>query len=138
MKAGPIKDRLKPLDFRQIGGEVEWAGLRQAPPVGQLPAGFIVFEQEVAGGNQLDTGISQDVPVDFMVAIILDAQGRRPDKIDDALTELRDAVRDHIIGWTHPEANRPTLYRGGRLLSVDGQTIAWGVRFRTGYHLRRV
>lgn len=138
MKVRPIAERLKPVGLRQIGGPLEWAALRQAPPVGRLPAGYVVPEEEQAGDNRLVGAVSQDVGVSFMVALVLDAQGRRQDMIDEELDELIGKVIGEIVGWTHPEANRETLYRGGRLLSADGQTIAWGVRFRTGYHLRRV
>ncbi len=138
MKAGPIIERLAPLKLRQTGGEIEWAGLRQAPQAGYLPAGYVVFEGEDGGRNQLDFGIDQKVDVDFMVALVLDAQARHATSIDDRLEELRNGVRDLLSGWHHPEGSGPTLYRGGRLLSADGQTIAWGVRFRTGYHLRRL
>lgn len=133
----PIRERLADVGFRQIGGELEWGALKQAPPVGQLPAGYIVFEREGAGGNQADSGIVQKVDVDFMVAIVLEAQGRRVEELDDRLRIMRARTRDALVGWKHPEATGPTHYRGGNLLSADGQTIAWAVRFRAGYHLRR-
>ena len=138
MNPEPIRTQLAGLGFKQIGGELEWAALKQAPPAGSLPAGYIVFPREIGKPNTLVGASSQKVDVDFMIALVLEAQGRRSDKLDDRLRIMRDGTRDALFGWTHPEASGPTEYLGGDLLSADGQTIAWAVRFRTGYHLRRL
>lgn len=137
MKVQPIADRLAGLGFKYIGGALEYAALTRMP--GNLPQAYIVEEAEQSGDNRLATvAIDQRVSVEFSVVIIFDGAGRQERQISEALERLRGAVRDELLGWKHPEAAGPILFAGGRLLSVDGSTVSWAVRFRTAYRLRKV
>lgn len=137
MKAQPIIDQLQGLGIRRFGGPLEWAALRQAPPVGALPAAYVVFESEAGSESRLVGAHDQRVTADFMVALILEGAARNEAVIDEKLDELTTEVSRRLAGWTHPDGSSPTQYLGGRLLSADGTTLAWAVRFRTAYHLRK-
>lgn len=134
MKVAPIVARLDDCGFALTGGLLEWAALKTAP--GRLPAAYVVPTREDAADNRSDWGVDQRVGWDFDVALVLATPARAQAGVSDQLDQLAAAVRGQLIGWTHPEAGTPTLYRGGRLLSVDGASLAWALSFRTAYHLR--
>jgi hypothetical protein len=140
VRAGPILDRLDGLGFVTRAGALEFAGLRDVP--GRLPAAFVVPESEDAAPNPYATQIiDQKVSETFAVVLVLNANTRATKgahaQISDEFTTLRDAVRQRLIGWVHPDATGPTQYVGGRLLSVDGTALTYALRFISTYHLRK-
>ena len=134
MKIQPIADQLGGIGLVTIGGILEWAALKVAP--GRLPAGYVVPTSERASANRNDTGIDQRVEAEFMVALVLEAGGRSLKQVNEQLADMSAQVKAKLNGWRHPDSSAPTTYSGGELLSLEGQTLAWALRFRTAYHLR--
>lgn len=134
MKQQPVVEQLAGVGFVQVGGILEWAALKVAP--GGLPAAYVLPGDESAGDNRNDGGIDQRVATEFGIALVLNAAARSQGSVSEQLDVLTKAVKAKLAGWTHPEAAGPTLYAGGRMLSVDGGSLAWLMRFRTAYHLR--
>lgn len=138
MKLAPIIAQLRPLGFKTLGGAMEFAALRTAP--GRLPAAYVVPESDDAAANRYASGaVDQRVTETWSIVVVLDAARRAgAEAISEELEDWRQAICAALIGWTHPEASNVTEYAGGRLLSADGTTLAWALRFRAPYHLRKV
>lgn len=135
MKLQPIVDQLQGCGLNNVAGLLELAAVQQA--AGALPAGYVVPDSEDVGGGMPAVGtFDQRVVVGFMVVLRL-PPARNERVTDDMLDTLSKAVRGKLCGWTPPEMSRPIVYAGGRLLSVSGQDVSWGLRFRTAYHQRK-
>lgn len=132
----PIAERLRSEGgFRHVDGVIEWAGLTDVPRA--LPAAFVVPDNDSASENRLNGVIDQKVGETFGVIVVVAGQAARGSKPSEELKTQTDAARDALLGWTHPETSRPTEYAGGRLIEAGGGIVAWMVRMRTGFHLRR-
>lgn len=131
----PIVERLKAAGFKSVSGLLEWSGLTEAPRA--TPALFVVVQGDAAQPNRMSGVIDQKVEETFGVIVVVEAQKRAGDNVDDSLKQESDRVVDALVGWRHPEASRPTEYGGGRLLSADGYRVAWMLSFRTSSHIRK-
>lgn len=137
MKIAPFADRLKAEGLANVFGALEFAGLKAPPPGTSF---YVVPEDEDAAPNSLvgQAGAAdQLVATRFMVVIVTDAAARNPNAVSDRLHELQLKVIFALAGWTHPDASRACEFAGGRLLSADGSVLAWAVRFRTAWRLRK-
>ncbi|WP_300113445.1 hypothetical protein [Sphingobium sp.] len=130
----PIVEKLKGADFRTVAGLLEWAGLSEAPRAD--PALFVVPQGDAAQPNRMAGLIDQKIDETFGVIVVVRAQGRPGDTVDDGLKLQVDRVISSLLGWKHPEASGPTEYGGGRLLSADGYRVAWMLSFRCASHIR--
>ena len=136
MKQQPIIDELRALGFRQTGGVLEYAALQGVP--GALPAAYVVPQGETAGPNRLGAGATdQRVEWGFAVVVILEANARRPEAVNEQLEERTDAVKRRLTGWQHPDASGPTTFTDGQLVGAGANAVSWAVRFRCPYHLRK-
>ncbi|QHL90698.1 hypothetical protein GVO57_07435 [Sphingomonas changnyeongensis] len=135
MRLQPFVDRLRDQGLRAWGA-MEFAGLRTAPS-GQ--SFYVIPSQSAAAPNALagQTAIDQQVTEQLLVAIVLPAQARQPERVAEDIHAAEQQAIDALAGWTHPDASRPVEFAGGRLLSVDGSSLVWGVQFRTAWRLRR-
>ncbi|AOW22724.1 hypothetical protein AVM11_03480 [Sphingomonas melonis TY] len=131
----PIVERLRAAGFRQVEGVLELAGKPDEPRV--VPALFVVPTGERAGASTNDVGRNQPVDVGFSVFVAVDGARRNAAGISEELTVQVRAVKDAVVGWTHPDAARACAYSGGRLASAAGSRVSWEVRFTTRYHERR-
>lgn len=131
----PIVDRLKAAGFAQVEGVIEFAGLKDPPRI--VPALYVVPEVESASANRMAGIVDQRVSATFLIVLVLGGQARADGKVSAELEAQSDRVRDALIAWRHPDASGPFEYAGGRLLSVDGYRLAWGVRLTAPYHLRK-
>lgn len=131
----PVVERLRTGGCVNVAGVLEYAGLA-APPT-QLPAHFVAPDAESASESRTTSLIDQRVAFDFRVVVVVRADARDPDRPSEELEAAIGRVVDGLIGWQHPDAADPLQYRGGSLMSAGGRLVAWGVRFRTHYHLRR-
>lgn len=132
----PVVDRLEQAGCKSVSGLLEWSGLTEAPRA--LPAFYVVPQSDAAQPNRMATGvIDQKVDETFGVIVVVDAQKRAGDTVDDSLKREVDRVVEDLVGWRHPEASRPTEYGGGRLLSAEGYRVAWLLSFRTASHIRK-
>lgn len=130
----PIVDRLKAADFKAVSGLLEWAGLSEAPRAD--PALFVVPQGDAAQPNRMAGLIDQKIDETFGVIVVVGAQARPGDTVDDGLKRQVDRVIGGLLGWRHPEASGPTEYGGGRLISADGYRVAWMLSFRCASHIR--
>ncbi|MFY9350106.1 MAG: hypothetical protein WBL20_10285 [Sphingobium sp.] len=132
----PIVDRLGEAGLRHVSGLLEWASLTEAPRA--VPAFFVVPESDTAGPNKMGTQVlDQRVAEQFGVIVVVEARARGDNMVDDGLQKQVDRVVDALLLWRHPEADSPTEYGGGRLLSADGYRVAWLIRFTTSRHIRK-
>jgi hypothetical protein len=138
MRLTPIIQRLEPIGLRLIEGAVEFAGLN-APP-SRLPAAYVVPQSEEAAANRLGTyAIDQRVTETIAVVLVLDAARRGGGgAVSEELEDWSDRIRDRLLGWQHPDAAIGFEYAGGQLLSADGTTLAWALRFKSVRHIRKV
>ncbi|WP_289145037.1 hypothetical protein [uncultured Sphingobium sp.] len=133
---GPIVNQLMGYaGFRSVKGVLEWAGLTESPRA--VPALFVVPQGDTGQPNRMSGVIDQKVDETFGVVVIVEGRPRAGDEVDDGLKREVDRVIDAMVGWTHPEAGRPTEYGGGRLLSADGYRVAWMLTFKTSSHIRK-
>jgi hypothetical protein len=132
----PFVDRLKATGRKRVYGALELAGLKQQP--GQLPAYFVVPEGSEAAPNTTIGVHDQLVTGTVLVVLVLEAAARREEAVSEQLHEEERAVIDAIAGWTPAGATRACDYLGGRLLSADGHTLSWAVRFRTAWRIRSI
>lgn len=134
MKLAPTVARLRDGGCRNVAGTLEMIGLK-APP--QLPAHFVVDQGESASPNRHQGVHHQEVATTIGVVVIMNGTARRGDSVSEELGEHIDRVIDLLVGWTAPEAAGPFNYAGGRLLSVNGQTLSWLLTFTTTRHIRK-
>jgi hypothetical protein len=132
----PIVDHLTDYaGFKTVSGLLEWAGLTEAPRA--VPALFVVPQGDSALPNRMSGVIDQKVDETFGIIVVVEGQKRTGHAIDDSLKRDVDRVIDALVGWTHPEASRPTEYGGGRLISTDGYRVAWLITFKASSHIRK-
>ncbi|QCI93265.1 hypothetical protein [Novosphingobium sp. EMRT-2] len=132
----PIVARLLAAGFNHAEGVLEFAGLSEAPRVS--PALFVVPERESAGANTLGAGaVDQKITEIFNVVVVVRTE-RRPGAVNEALGEAIGAVETALAGWMHPDASSHCQIAGGRLLSTDGQRVAWAMSFSVSRHFRKV
>lgn len=131
----PVVERLKKAGCKSVKGVLEWAGQDQAPR--SVPAFFVLPQGDAAQPNRMSGVIDQKVDETFGVVIVVGGQTRAGDEVDESLKVEADRVVEYLVGWTHPEASRPTEYGGGRLLSTDGYQVAWLLSFKTASHIRK-
>lgn len=131
----PIVEQLRRAGAKSVDGLLEFSKQATAPRL--LPAYFVVPTRETASPNNLSGGRDQKVDVGFSVIIVLEGRQRRADLVAEDLAEAITFVTDALVGWTHPQASKPTDYAGGELLSADGTTVEWRVGFTARYHLRK-
>lgn len=135
MAQRPIVARLGDAKFKTVSGLLEWAGLTEAPRA--TPALFVVPQADIAQPNRMSGVIDQKVDETFGVIVVVEGRTRAGEAVDESLKQEVDRVIGALVGWTHPEAGRPTEYGGGRLLSADGYRVAWMLSFRTSSHIRK-
>jgi len=132
----PIVAQLIAADFAHVEGVLEFAGLTDAPRVS--PALYVVPERESAAPNRMGAGaIDQKVTEAFSIVVVV-LSARRPGAVNEALTEAAGRIETALIGWKHPDASSPCELAGARLLSVDGQRVAWAMSFSVSRHFRKV
>jgi hypothetical protein len=136
MRLQPIIDQLADLGFRMVDGVAGLAEVDES--LRTLPAAFISPSDETAAANRLSSGaIDQRVVASFSVIIVITSASRAAGRVNEALYELSEAVKDALAGWTHPDMSGPTEYRRGRLLAIRPGQIWWGVDFAAPYHVRK-
>lgn len=133
--AAPIIDQLKRAGFKRVDGVIEWAGLKAAPA--HSPALYVIPDNERAPDSER-TGIhDQRVVTQFRIVIVLKSNTRADGAASKELEVVERRIIDALTGWTHPAASSPCNYAGGRILSADGQGVAWAIDFRAAWRLRK-
>ena len=132
----PIVAHLLAADFAHVEGVLEFVGLAEAPRVS--PALFVAPERESAAPNRMGAGVVDQKITEIFNVIVVVLAARRPGKVNEALTEATGRIEEALGGWKHPDASSPCELVGGRLLSVDGQRVAWAMSFSVSRHFRKV
>jgi hypothetical protein len=138
MKLAPIVDQLKTGGLANVSGALEFAGLKGAPSGESF---WVVPEDEDAAANGLvgSVGASDQLVTErFNVVIVMPAAARNSNIVSDRLEDLKLKVIGRVAGWTHPDGSRACEFAGGKLLYADGTALAWAVRFRTAWRLRKI
>lgn len=135
MRVQPIINRLDALGFKTLGGAMEYADLKQVP--GRLPAAFVVPQNKSAAPSARMGVVDQKVTALFAVVLVLPSTREGNRLVSTLLEDFERAVVDALVGWTHPDASLPTEFADAAVLSVDGTSFTWAIRFRTSYHIRK-
>lgn len=111
--------------FRLIEGALELEALTAAPPA-QTPALYVLPLSEAAEANDRINGVSQRVSLVFGVVIVLRRHGDAAGAAKlDALTPLRTAVRDVLLGWSPDQDHEAVTYHSGRLVDMGNSAVWW-------------
>lgn len=130
----PTIARLRAAGFASVDGVLEFAGLSEAPRAS--PALFLVPESESAAANRMAGVVDQKVTERFAVVLVV-ATARATRTVSEALQQHGKAIEEALVGWVHPDASGPCEMAGARLLSTEGQRVAWAISFSVSRHIRR-
>lgn len=126
--------------LRAVGGAADLdaamrPGARITPPMAYvMPLG----ERAVAEGRT--SVLRQAVLCTFGVVLVIQAlrdnEGREALQ---ALSTLRTALRDALVGWVpEPQTGEPVIYLGGELVQFEGDgRLWWSDEFQHTTHLRK-
>lgn len=130
----PIVARLKDVGFASVEGVLEFVAQAEAPraPV----ALFVVPERDSAAANRMAGVHDQRVVATFSIVLVVHG-ARLAGRVLDDLQVHSEAVIVALAGWRHPAASSGCDYAGGRLLSTQGQRVAWAISFNCPRHIRK-
>lgn len=119
-------------DLRLVAELAQYAALTGLPKA--MPAAYVLPVSDAAGPNLLVTnGVRQ--PLTTTLGVILFFE-HRADAAGGAATlgliQLRDQVRQALIGWQPDEAIEPLLLAGGRLIDLIQRTAVWQDNYTVG------
>lgn len=138
MRLEPIIDRLQGLGFVTLGGVLEFAGLKDRPPAGRLPAAYAVPGDSSAQRTERVGITDQKLTHEFSVVLILDANARAgAARISEQLETLSRAVIMQLLGWTHPDMAGACQFASTRLVSASAGAVIWAISFTSTSHLRK-
>ncbi len=134
-----LKDECTAL--KTVEGGVDLANLMEsqfAVPFEKRPAGFVMFGGDQAGKNELATDEVVQVVTELVSVTVCLGDGRTgaAQAGQDAITFVKDAVRDCLMGFV-PEPEKGALhYRGATMLAMKPRTIWFQVAFSRQYGAR--
>jgi len=135
----PIAERLKDQvpALRAVDGAAELAGAMER--LRNPPEAFVLLLAEDAGENLFgDLAVVQMVTARFgVVQIVRNLAGAGGGAAAEELRQIRLAVRDALVGWQHPDGERTTTFRRGRLVSFNDQLLSWQDEFETEFQIRK-
>jgi hypothetical protein len=119
-------------DLRLVAELAQYAALTGLPKA--MPAAYVLPVSDAAGPNLLVTnGVRQ--PLTTTLGVILFFE-HRADAAGGAATlgliQLRDQVRQALIGWQPADATEPFLLAGGRLIDLIQRTAVWQDNYTVG------
>ncbi len=128
--------RLAPADvpaLKSVAGAVDLADVidnQAAVPLDRRPAAFVMLAGEQARPNELTTGgtaqiLTQQVQIAFVVGAGEQA-GRTA--ATDAITAVRDAVLERLLGWS-PDGLGVFTYGGLALLALRPRAVWFAMTF---------
>lgn len=127
--------------LKSVEGAVDLANLMEhqfAVPFAKRPAAFVMFGGDQVGKNEMSTDEVVQVVTELATVTVClgDATTGAAQAARDAITTVRDAVRDCLMGFV-PEAERGALhYRGTTMLAMRPRTIWFQVAFSRQYGAR--
>lgn len=134
-----IKDMLVPDALGSVG---ECDNIEDALEKlkGNRPCAFVMFSGETANGEQPLTGlVKQHVFYRFLVAIGVQGAGVGGKAKGTDMEEVRDQVKDALVGFKPEGAATPILYaRAVPLIKNLAEGVLFiGIEFATSYYLRK-
>lgn len=130
----PIVARLKEVGFPSVEGVLEFVA--QVDPPRAPVALFVVPERDSAAANRMAGVHDQRVTETFSIVLVVHG-ARLAGRVSDDLQIHSEAVIAAIAGWRHPAASSACDYVGARLLSTQGQRVAWAISFNCPRHIRK-
>ncbi|WP_454280207.1 phage tail terminator protein [Sphingomonas sp. Marseille-Q8236] len=130
----PIVDHLQQGGFKSVEGVLE--APTQADLPNALPALHVVPAVESAEASQMAGRRDQRVTFNFSVFVTVGTRLARG-AVSDELQKQVQAVKDAVVGWTHPQASGEVDLVGGRLANVSPASVTWEVRLSCRYHYRK-
>lgn len=124
--------------LKTVEGAVDLAGLMEsqlAVAFAKRPAAFVMFAGDNAGKNEMSTDeVVQVVTELASITVCLgDGATGASQAAKDAITTVKDAVRDCLLGFI-PEPMRGALqYRGTTMLAMRPRTIWFQMAFSRAY-----
>lgn len=134
-----IAERLKTEcgeTFRIVGRAGDLAAVKDKPL--SMPAAYVFTKEEASEENERAIGPSAqrthlDIGVVIVTANLSDPKGgAAADDID----ELKDAVRDALVGWQPASAQTGIENVGGEIVKTVGGTVWWEHTFSTLFYVR--
>lgn len=137
MKVQPIIDRLADLGFKYVGGLLEFAQLKNAPPANRLPAAYVIPEGWQTNDKSPAVGVIDQKFADKFSIVLVLQESRSDTRASEDLAVWERKVLEALVGWTHPEATSPCLAVSARLTSIGDGVISWRIMLSTSHHLRK-
>lgn len=127
--------------LKTVEGGVDLANLMEgqfAVPFEKRPAAFVMFGGDQAGRNEMATDEVVQIVTELATVTICLGDGRTgaAQAAKDAITAVKNAVRDCLMGFV-PEAEMGALhYRGTTMLAMKPRTIWFQLAFARQYGAR--
>lgn len=121
--------------FRRIGDAAELAAIEA---VTQTPAAFVVPLAETGSGRDAMGAVIQDLTIRFAVLVVQRRAGDRTGSRQAALLgDLRNAVKDALIGWPPEADDGPCRFVRGSLLDLEAGELRWADEYEFTRQYRR-
>lgn len=130
----PIVDHLLGGGFKSVEGVLEAPTQADLPRA--LPALNVVPSAESADPSRMAGRRDQLVTFGFSVLVTVGTRAAKGAASDELVDQVK-AVKDCIVGWTHPQASGEVDLVGGRLANVSPASVTWEVRLTCHYHYRK-
>lgn len=128
-------------ELKTVEGGVDLANLMEGQftvPFEKRPAAFVMFGGDQVGRNEMATDEVVQVVTELATVTICLGDGRTgaAQAAKDAITTVKNAVRDCLLGFA-PEPERGALhYRGTTMLAMKPRTIWFQLAFSRQYGVR--
>lgn len=128
-------------ELKTVEGGVDLANLMEgqfAVPLDKRPAAFVMFGGDQAGKNEMATDEVVQIVTELATVTICLGDGRTgaAQAAKDAITTVKNAVRDCLMGFV-PEPEMGALhYRGATMLAMKPRTIWFQLAFSRQYGVR--
>lgn len=121
---------------RVYGAAELQTALADGPPKGKLSV-FVVLLGESAEANRLATGShAQQTAAQVGVLYALrNSRDNRGDAASDELQPIRNAVRQHLMGWVPADCYEATEFDGGQLFAYDNNVLWWADTYTSEFTL---
>lgn len=125
--AARLKQQVK--DLAQVGGELDFLDAQDG--LKSTPAAFVIETDEQAEVASLTGRTRHIVTLRFSVVLVVRKAGARGGKRMNEATDLRETIRDALIGWQPGGFIESVTYRGFQIRQLEAGLAAWQLNFET-------
>jgi hypothetical protein len=139
MKLSPIVAQLRatcPTFAQRVTGGIDWDAVVASAKLA-MPAAYVIASADLAGDNQIQTGVQQTITDQFCVVIVLDSGDERGQASSDALHELRAELWRALVGWRPGDEYTPITYVNGELVHISRARTVYQFSFMAELQLGR-